>query len=305
MASNCFSLVSFRNGRLHKAFVSAGLESRRFDVDNETTMHCWVPKTSKATKPAVVLIHGFGTNAIWQWCPQIQAFVENFRVYVPDLVFFGNSTTRSSERSELFQAESVMKLLRTLEVTKFSLVGTSYGGFVAYRLACLYPEAVEKVVIASSAVCKQVQDNVQLLKRANLPRISDLLLPESPTNLRILMRLSLFKPPAMLPNFVLNDFIHNLYVENRAEKQELLAGLTLGTEDAPALPVIKQDVLIVWGEHDQIFPVEMAFQLKEHLGEKAELVVMKNTSHVPHTENPQEFNRIVKNFLLDHHPSSC
>ena len=31
-----------------------------------------------------------------------------------------------------------------------------------------------------------------------------------------------------------------LYVENRAEKIELLAGLTLGTEGAPPLPVINK-----------------------------------------------------------------
>nr|ADE75703.1 unknown [Picea sitchensis] len=303
MAGYCFSLISFWTKRLQKAFVSAGLESKLIDVDDSTTIHCWAPKKCDTHKQNVVLIHGFGTNAMWQWYPQIQPFVGSFNVYVPDLVFFGDSTTRSSERSEIFQAESLMKMLKRLGVSKFSVVGTSYGGFVAYTLAYLYPEAVDKVVIASSAVCKHVEDNTELLKRANLPKISDVLLPQSPASLRILTRLSVYKPPlTMLPNFILNDFIQILYVENRAEKIELLAGLTLGTEGA-AVPVINKDVLIVWGEHDQIFPMDKAFQLKKHLRDQAELVVMKNASHIPHIENPQEFNAVVKNFLL-HHSSS-
>ncbi|KAH9321110.1 hypothetical protein KI387_015749 [Taxus chinensis] len=298
MASDLFSLVSFRNKRLHRSFLSAGLEPKLLDIDNETTIHCWCPKKQDTHKPNVVLIHGFGTNAMWQWYPQVEPFGKSFNVFVPDLMFFGESTTRGSGRSEVFQAESIMKMLKKFGVTKFSAIGTSYGGFVAYHLGCLYPEAVEKVVIASSGVCKNGKDNEELLQRAGLQKVSELLLPQTADNLRTLMRLSLYKPPSLLPNFVLNDYIKTLYVKNRAEKEELLRGVILGTELAPPLPVLKQDVLIVWGEHDQIFPVEKALELKKHLGDQAELVVMKNASHVPHIENPQEFNKIVEKFLL-------
>lgn len=289
---------------LQKAFVYAGLESKLLDVDDKTTMHCWTPKKWEANKQNVILIHGFGTNAMWQWYPQIKTFIHSFNVYVPDLVFFGGSSTKSSERSEVFQAESLMKMLKRLGVSKISVVGTSYGGFVAYNLAYLHPEAVDKVVIASSAICGQVEDNIELLKRANLPRISDLLLPQSPAILRTLTRLTVYKSPiTIVPNFMLNDFIQTLYVENRAEKVELLEGITPFSKSESPLPVINKDVLIVWGEHDQIFPVDKAFQLKRHLADQAELVVMKNVSHIPHIENPQEFNTIVKNFLLNHKPS--
>lgn len=295
----CFSFVSFRNKRLYRAFLNAGLNARLLEVDNETTMHCWCPKERDIQKPNLVLIHGFGTNAMWQWYPQIEHFIKSFNVYVPDLVFFGESITRGSGRSELFQAESIMKMLKKLSVGRFSVVGTSYGGFVAYHLSYKYPEDVEKVVIASSGVYKKAKDNEELLQRAAVQNVSDLLLPQSADNLRTLIRLSVYKVPhIMLPNFVLNDYIETLYVENRAEKEELLKGIIIGSEHAPPLPVLEQNVLIIWGDHDQIFPVDMAFQLKRHLGEKAELVMIKNTSHIPHIENPQEFNEIVENFLL-------
>jgi hypothetical protein len=69
---------------------------------------------------------------------------------------------------------------------------------MAYNLAYLYPEVVFKVV----------EDNIELLKHANMPKISDLLLPQSPAILRILTRLTVYKSPiTIIPNFILNDFI--------------------------------------------------------------------------------------------------
>lgn len=100
------------------------------------------------------------------------------------------------------------KLLEKLGVEKFSIVGTSYGGFVAYHMARMWPERVEKVVIASSAVNLKKQDNEGLIKRAKADRVEDVLLPATAEQLRTLMSLSAFKqPPAFLPNFIFNDFI--------------------------------------------------------------------------------------------------
>jgi pimeloyl-ACP methyl ester carboxylesterase len=114
MASYCFSLVSFCDRMLQKAFVFAGLESKLLDVDDKTTMHRWTPKKWDANKQNIVLIHGFASNAMWQWYPQIKPFTHSFNVYVPDLVFFGGLTTKSSERSKIFQADSLLKMLKRL-----------------------------------------------------------------------------------------------------------------------------------------------------------------------------------------------
>ncbi|KAJ1382270.1 Alpha/Beta hydrolase fold [Sesbania bispinosa] len=204
--------------------------------------------------------------AIWQWRQQVQFFTPHFNVYVPDLIFFGGSTSRSNERSERFQAASVGKLLNKLEVKKFHVVGTSYGGFVAYHLANLLgEERVEKVVIASSGVNMRKSDNVALLQRAQLDKIEDLMLPATPQQLRKLMTLSVFKRLHMLPDFFLKDFINKLYAENRKEKMELLKGISLGRDDTLNISPLQQEVLIIWGEHDRIFPVRMTNELKDCL----------------------------------------
>lgn len=221
-----------------------------------------------------------------------------FDVYVPDLVFFGESTTKSSERSEVFQASAVGKMMEKVGVSKYSVVGTSYGGFVAYRLAEMWPERVEKVVIASSGVNMRPRDNQELLKRANLKKIDELMLPETAGQLRTLLRLAVVTRVYM-PDFFLNDFIDKLYAENRKEKLELLRGLVLGQHDTPKISPLQQEALIIWGDQDNIFPLDMAKELKEMLGKNATLEVIKKASHVPQFEQAKTFNKILYNFLCD------
>ncbi|XP_023546569.1 epoxide hydrolase 4-like [Cucurbita pepo subsp. pepo] len=293
------SLVSLYDGYLRRCFTAAGLTQQAIDIDAETTLSFWGPKLSKSNaKPSLLLLHGFGPMAIWQWRPQVQFLADDFDVYVPDLVFFGGSTTKSAERTEVFQAISIGKLLEKIGVKKYSVMGTSYGGFVAYHMARIWPERIEKVVIASSGVNMRRKDNDAMLKRANVENIDEFLLPMTAEQLRTLMKLAVFKGVGRrMPDFFLNDFIHKLYMEKRKEKIELLKSLTLGREDTIDLSPLFQEVLIIWGDHDQLFPLEMAKELKEILGEKTRLEVMKETSHVPQIEAPAEFNRVAKSFL--------
>ncbi|XWS70168.1 hypothetical protein CRYUN_Cryun03dG0025800 [Craigia yunnanensis] len=268
MALSFLSFVSFYGIYLRRCFATSGLSLQSIDIDNETTIHLWAPKpdqTAQENKPALVLLHGFGPSALWQWRRQVQFFTPYFHVYVPDLVFFGNSTTKSKERSEVFQAVSVGKLMEKFQVKKYHVMGTSYGGFVAYNMAKMYPDNVDKVVIASSGVNMRKADNMELLKRANLENIEEIMLPETATQLRTLTRLAVSKRFNFIPDFFLKDVVNQLYSENRKEKMELLRGLTLveGNDTAKLAP-LQQDVLVVWGDQDQIFPLQMAHELKEY-----------------------------------------
>jgi pimeloyl-ACP methyl ester carboxylesterase len=103
-----FSPTSLMDKYLANRFRSAGLVSKFVEIDSDgtTVLHCWVPKERSAgrvEKPALVMLHGFGSTAVWQWYKQIPALQPFFDVYVPDLLFFGQSFTRKKERTEIFQ----------------------------------------------------------------------------------------------------------------------------------------------------------------------------------------------------------
>ncbi|KAK8509154.1 hypothetical protein V6N13_062208 [Hibiscus sabdariffa] len=303
MAPSFLSFVSLYGIYLRRCLTASGLSSKSIDIDNDTTIHLWSPNPDQTPphhqqKPALLLLHGFGPSAIWQWRRQVQFFASHFDLYVPDLVFFGGSTTESKERSEVFQAVSMAKLMEKLRVKKYHVMGTSYGGFVAYHMAKLWPDTVEKVVIASSGVNMRKADNTALLERAKVENIEEIMLPETATQIRTLSRLAVSWRFNMVPDFFWNDILNQLYSENRQEKMELLKGITLAVaDDSFKITPLQQDVLIVWGDRDQIFPLRMAHELKELLGKKAKLEIIEKASHVPQIEDSAQFNKIVKNFL--------
>ncbi|RDY12251.1 hypothetical protein CR513_02983, partial [Mucuna pruriens] len=60
--------------------------------------------------------------------------------------------------------------------------------------------------------------------------------------------------------------------------------------------------LIIWGEHDQVFPLELGHRLKRHLEDNAQLVIIKNAGHAFNVEKAKEFYSILKSYLVDLQP---
>lgn len=206
--SKCFSFTASRNRCLRSTFSSSGLRQFSMDLGDGTVLHCWVPKTRKPTRPDVVLIHGFGANAMWQFCDTVASLAPNFNVYVPDLVFFGGSVSTRPDRSEAFQAECVMRVLEANSVAKMAVVGLSYGGFVAYSMAARFPECVERVVICCAGVCLEEKDMREgLFPVADVEEAAAILLPQTAEKMRELVRYTFVKPPKGLPSCLLEDFI--------------------------------------------------------------------------------------------------
>lgn len=302
--AKCFSFTASRDWCYRFAFNNAGLRSATTDLGDGTVMHCWVPKTHRETKPTLVLVHGFGANAMWQWNDLLRFFVSRFNIYVPDLVFFGDSFTTRPERTESFQARCVMKVMEAHRVRRFDLVGISYGGFVGYSMAAQFPEAVERVVLCCAGVCSEEKDlGKGLFRVSSLEDAASILLPQTPEKLRELVRLSFYKPVNTMPSCFLRDFIEVMCTEYVEEKKELIRAL-IKDRKLSDLPKITQSTLIIWGEQDQIFPLELGHRLKSHIGENAQLVVIKNAGHAVNMEKPKEIYKHLKSFLVDSPPPS-
>ena len=111
--------------------------------------------------------------ATWQWRRQVGPFSRHFHVIVPDLLCFGGSSPcpSSPPPSESGQAAALAALLDALpglaNTARVAVVGTSYGGFVAYALArAAGPGRVGPVVISNSDLLKTAEDDRALLQRA-------------------------------------------------------------------------------------------------------------------------------------------
>ncbi|RDB47078.1 alpha/beta fold hydrolase [Tsukamurella tyrosinosolvens] len=98
----------------------------------------------------VVLLHGGGPGATGasNYSRNIDALAEKFRVIVPDMPGYGRSS-KDIDQSDPFGdlAMFVRGLLDALDIERAHLVGNSYGGAAALRLAMDRPDRVGRLIL--------------------------------------------------------------------------------------------------------------------------------------------------------------
>ncbi|OKH80432.1 2-hydroxy-6-ketonona-2,4-dienedioic acid hydrolase [Mycobacterium sp. ST-F2] len=100
--------------------------------------------------PAVVLLHGGGPGAsgVTNYSRNIDALAKRYRVLVPDMPGYGRSS-KSIDKSDPFGslADAMRGMLDELSISTAHLIGNSYGGAAALRLALDTPGRVGKLVL--------------------------------------------------------------------------------------------------------------------------------------------------------------
>ena len=101
--------------------------------------------------PALVLLHCMcGTAIVWR--PNVAALSGRFRTYAVDVPGQPNLSVLTRKiRNRQEQALWFTDLLDALGAPSASLVGNSYGGFLALSQACLTPERVDRLILISPA----------------------------------------------------------------------------------------------------------------------------------------------------------
>lgn len=290
------NLVEIQKPLLTRVLKWAGVESKLIEIEEGTTIHCWVP--TKITKPPLVLIHGFAAEGGVTWQFQVGALSKHYAVYVPDMLFFGKSTTVRTERSENFQAECLMKMLSKLGVDSCAVVGFSYGGMVAFKMAEFYPELVNCLVISGSVIAMTDSISQASLNRLGFSSSAELLLPTSVRGLKALFSVACYKK-IWFPDFLYNDFLEVMF-NNREERGELLTALVESNKEAQ-VPSLSQKILLLWGNNDEVFNIEVAQRMREQLGDNTQFASIDQAGHLVHLERPCEYNKHLLEFLEQHY----
>src|ERR1700741_5063441 len=101
----------------------------------------------------VLLIHGSGRGVTSSpnWRVVSPSLAPKFRVVPPDMVGFGYSERPENvDYSVQTWADQVIGLMDTLGIEKTSLVGNSFGGAIALRIATPHPDRIDKLVLMGS-----------------------------------------------------------------------------------------------------------------------------------------------------------
>ncbi|MDQ2912036.1 MAG: alpha/beta fold hydrolase, partial [Chloroflexota bacterium] len=125
------------------------------DVEvNGVRLHCVV----EGEGPLVVLLHGFPETSR-AWRKQVPALAKRFRVVAPDLRGFGASDKPkgiAAYRSSVV-ADDIVALIHAFGVERAHVVGHDWGGGVAWAVATLHPEAVDRLVVLNCPHPKVMQ----------------------------------------------------------------------------------------------------------------------------------------------------
>lgn len=266
------------------------------EVDGATVHY---QEFGEASNPTLVLIHGY-TSSTFVWHSVAPRFAdEGFHVVAVDLLGFGYSDKPASfEYTIEAQARMITRLMNRLGIGTATLVGSSYGGAVALTIALDYPERVEKLVVVDAVINDDVK-NHPILRLAAVPVVGELVTPflvDSKRFMRMRMRNTLApENHHLITNDRVDSIVRPLAAAD-AHRSILLTSRHWNAERIEKdLQYVKQPTLIIWGENDEVIPIQNAEKLYGSIL-NSRLVVLKNCGHVPQEEKPDLFAELVTGF---------
>lgn len=262
--------------------------------------------------PALLAVHGFmGYSFSWRFV--IKGLAQHYSVYAVDLPGTGFSHRNPSLAGTLASdGEHLLAFVDHFGIEQFDVLGTSRGGGAAIALAGLMAERgmlhrIRRVVLSAPI---NPWSRVGLLRirflRTRGGRIYVVHLAERwPFILKNFFR-ELYADPANIPPDSFEGYRAGL--ETPGSFQHLWKIVRSWMNDLKrirdVLPVVESvPALLLWGERDRAVDPRSMHELHRHWKNSVELV-MKGIGHMPYEEAPDEFNRIVLDFLLQEIPAT-
>jgi pimeloyl-ACP methyl ester carboxylesterase len=234
--------------------------------------------------PALIFVHGVGsTAAIWD--SQLEAFGERFRTAAIELR--GNGALADPDPSSITRegfASDVLAVADAAGFDRFTLVGCSLGGVVAFEVWKRAPQRIEAMVIVGSFAqypnAQAYADGVKAIAReagdmATFAAARAAKLGMPPDRTRVTIDQMACKS---IPCYI-------------ASTQATWTGDYRAT-----LPTIAVPVLVSRGERDAVAPGELSAEITAGIP-GARYVEIPDAGHVANADNPAAFNRELQAFL--------
>jgi pimeloyl-ACP methyl ester carboxylesterase len=243
--------------------------------------------------PLFFLHAGIADSRMWE--PQVAAFAENFDVICPDARGFGQSELPAARWSPV---ADLLETIEQLHLKPAHLVGCSMGGSIAIDFAIQYPERVSKLVLVGTAIGganfgKKYPDLWAEAKAADAAGDHAALNQAE---------MHLFLDGPLRPRGYVKQPLRDLFLDmNGTSLNSDWEGAPTDDLNPPAierLGEVTAPTLIVLGDSDVPTVYDAADALMKSLPHVRQ-VVINDAAHLPSLEHPEEFNRLVLEFLLE------
>jgi len=223
----------------------------------------------------LVLLHGFG-GCSQNWYPFITELSEHYRLIVVDMRGHGYSTNPENKFTHREAANDVFLLLDNLGIGCFSAMGMSSGGMTLLHMATSQPKRIDSMVLISATSYFPDQ------ARAIMRRASYNTMPKE---------------------------VQEMYrvCAKRGEEQirQLITQFNAFSEDyddmnftAQSLSTITARTLVIHGDRDNFFPVEIPLNIYRSIPNAA-LWIIPGGEHVPIYDSTVPFISAALRFLFE------
>jgi len=232
--------------------------------------------------PAVILLHGMG-GVKESWMGNFGALAAGYHVYAIDQIGFGHSDKPLLDYKIASFVDFLYAFMQTQNIGKATLVGNSFGGWIALDFAMLHPGMVEKLVLVDSAGLAWQQPLAELN-------------PSSMAATRTLIESVFYDKKMVSDGAVLQVFTDRMRNNDGYTIQRTVAGFATPQFEDAKLASIHVPTLVMWGREDELIPLASGEKLRDGI-RGAKLVVFEQCGHVPQIEKSAEFNRALLEFL--------
>ncbi len=239
----------------------------------------------------LVLIHGVGAcHKLWQ--PQIEPFSKHFKVIVYDVRGHGESSGYSEKYSVKLFASDLKVLLDELGVAKAHICGLSMGGLIAQQFAIDYPTMVDKLVLAGTFCHTPIWGKILIAFAKALNRVV-LTFISMEQNAKIGAK-GLFKKKEQEE---LREFFIKEVTKISKKEYFKVINATYAFDSLNRLKGIRAPTLILNAEGEKHERRQAEIMHREIKNSRKELIL--DTFHASNLEKPEEFNRLILEFLLE------
>jgi pimeloyl-ACP methyl ester carboxylesterase len=244
----------------------------------------------KGSGSVIVLLHGY-LESKEVWGDFYDILSHKHRVISIDIPGHGKSDVIDNIHSMDLMAQVINKLLSSLDIDKFSLIGHSMGGYITLSFAELYPEKLNSFILFHSSV---YADNDE--KRTNRQKDIELIDNEG---LDSIVKSNI---PKMFSNNNVSNFVNIINtIQQKALmfKPEgvtaLLRGMMQRKDKQRFVSNFKNPMLFIFGEKDNYIPIEVAKNMTK-LNSNIEYKTLKNSGHMGFIEETDESLKIINAF---------
>jgi pimeloyl-ACP methyl ester carboxylesterase len=268
-----------------------------FDAREEALPQGRIRYYAGGAGPLIVLVHGLG-GAATNFTELAAALAGRFRVIAVDLPGHGGSDPLVAGAGIAEFAERIAWCAQQEGFRRAAVLGHSFGGAVALRLALTRPEIVSALVLVApagiSSSSRRARVGLTVLGTLRPSRVAARHRARIATN-PALKRL-VFRMLASDPDTLSGEAVHGFLAGSERYRDAAVPSAALFAEDPRAeLGAVRCPALLLWGARDRFLPLEDGFEYARRLG--APLRVLPDTGHLPTAERSQECARFVCEFL--------